>query len=517
MVVSLAVAAALLLLADSLCLGQSRDVILEPVKRSGAEAALVLIQDFQIRPEQYLPLAKAVQNASNLTLWVGIPEFFVSDPAPSDIEEGVERIIASLRDAGMEGDNVAFAGHSLGGASLQRYLVGHSSRGFAQVLLGSFLQRKYRSIPYPIPTLTVGGELDGVCRVSRIMESYYHSIIHTPNHTVGIRDFPVVVVEGMSNMQFASGAIPQLTKDLDLRPEISYDEAHRKVGALVSAFLDLHAGDSHTLGFLSKAVMRSGQFLKPLLTAFELEGYHNFKPPCNDKPPNGSCTVGSSWSEQGVVAMGDLKEVIINDSDSFHPSLEFYPHDYLPHLNNSCSTPSSCTLEVFSVTENVYEELDNVIDSGFVPISAYEMRVKMVSRQVMMEAAGYRDVDFNTSDGYSVCKLINQASYNWAIGNASNRTLQRYTKYGVPYVMGNDEGPYNIFPEWVYNPLQYKHTKTAGEDVIIVQSPTLRTPKDYFLKISAGFHFCKVLSPARVMEWVYVDSLRENYGMKNVL
>ena len=52
MVVSLAVAAALLLLADSLCLGQSRDVILEPVKRSGAEATLVLIQDFQILPEQ---------------------------------------------------------------------------------------------------------------------------------------------------------------------------------------------------------------------------------------------------------------------------------------------------------------------------------------------------------------------------------------------------------------------------------------------------------------------------------
>ena len=132
----------------------------------------------------------------------------------------------------------------------------------------------------------------------------------------------------------------------------------------------------------------------------------------------------------------------------------------------------------------------------------------------IMESYGH--VDFNTSDGYSVCKLINQASYNWALGLASNHSLQRFLKYGVPFIMGNDEGPYNVFPEWVYYPLEYKKNKSAdGKDVVIVKSPILRTPKDFFLKISAGFHFCKVLSPARVMEWVYVDGLREYYGIKN--
>lgn len=27
---------------------------------------------------------------------------------------------------------------------------------------------------------------------------------------------------------------------------------------------------------------------------------------------------------------------------------------------------------------------------------------------------------------------------------------------------------------------------------------------------SAGFHYCKLLSPARIMEWIYVDGLRRN-------
>ena len=117
-------------------------MVLEPVKQTGTEAALVLIQDLQILPEQYFPLARAVQNASNLTLWVGIPQFSLNTATEFDIGRGVERILGSLKEAGFKG-KVAFAGHSLGGASLQRYLADNPSLSRAQVLLGSFLLREY--------------------------------------------------------------------------------------------------------------------------------------------------------------------------------------------------------------------------------------------------------------------------------------------------------------------------------------------------------------------------------------
>jgi len=41
----------------------------------------------------------------------------------------------------------------------------------------------------------------------------------------------------------------------------------------------------------------------------------------------------------------------------------------------------------------------------------------------------------------------------------------------------------------------------------------MRTPDDYFIGSAAGFHYCKVLSPFKVLEWMYVDSLLEFNGI----
>jgi hypothetical protein len=49
-----------------------------------------------------------------------------------------------------------------------------------------------------------------------------------------------------------------------------------------------------------------------------------------------------------------------------------------------------------------------------------------------------------------------------------------------------------------------KTNKTYTE----LRSPTMRTPIVYYVQAAAGFHYCKLLSPARAMEWLYVDSLK---------
>lgn len=43
----------------------------------------------------------------------------------------------------------------------------------------------------------------------------------------------------------------------------------------------------------------------------------------------------------------------------------------------------------------------------------------------------------------------------------------------------------------------------------------MRTPTDYPIGSAAGFHYCKVLSPFRVLEWMYTDSLLEFNGIQN--
>ena len=36
----------------------------------------------------------------------------------------------------------------------------------------------------------------------------------------------------------------------------------------------------------------------------------------------------------------------------------------------------------------------------------------------------------------------------------------------------------------------------------------MNTPVDYPIAAARGFHYCKVLSPAKAMEWMYVDSIK---------
>jgi len=43
-----------------------------------------------------------------------------------------------------------------------------------------------------------------------------------------------------------------------------------------------------------------------------------------------------------------------------------------------------------------------------------------------------------------------------------------------------------------------------------MQSPMMRTPTNYLISAAAGFHYCKILSPFRALEWIYVDSQLPN-------
>ena len=81
-------------------------------------------------------------------------------------------------------------------------------------------------------------------------------------------------------------------------------------------------------------------------------------------------------------------------------------------------------------------------------------------------------------------------------------------------VIGEDLGPYNEGPVWIWKPLAYSEgTDSTGRQTLVVQSVMMRTPVDYGIKAAAGMHYCKLLSPARVMEWIYVDGLRKYYGI----
>lgn len=80
-------------------------------------------------------------------------------------------------------------------------------------------------------------------------------------------------------------------------------------------------------------------------------------------------------------------------------------------------------------------------------------------------------------------------------------------------VVGDDLGPYNEGPLWIWTYMDYK--KDLDTNTYTVRSPMMRTPSDYFIGAAAGFHYCKVLSPLKAIEWMMVDGLLDHNGIKD--
>ncbi len=152
------------------------DVILPPADTSKQHLAFILIQGASIPADRYTPLAHSLQleMSPDYSVYVGMPSFLLDTPDPLTIANDVDNVIAEMKKQGMADDAVLFiGGHSLGGIVVQNYSKGQASRFSGQVLMGSFLNRGNDNVAnvYPLSTLTIGGEVDGLARISRIMES----------------------------------------------------------------------------------------------------------------------------------------------------------------------------------------------------------------------------------------------------------------------------------------------------------------------------------------------------------
>ncbi len=151
-----------------------------------------------------------------------------------------------MQQAGMPPtDNFFFVAHSVGGIAIQKYLKRFPNAAKGQILMGSFLGKWYLSdlddrgqtiVQYPVPTLTIGGTLDGLARITRIAAAFWYQQIN-PSQSTDKANFPVVTIEGASHMQFASGEATSYVADFDLKPTIAEYAVHKQVGNLVYHFI----------------------------------------------------------------------------------------------------------------------------------------------------------------------------------------------------------------------------------------------------------------------------------------
>lgn len=194
-----------------------------------------------------------------------------------------------------------------------------------------------------------------------------------------------------------------------------------------------------------------------------------------------------------------------------HPLDDLFPI-HLPNISNRCTAPTdACTLLATTVTQNYYDALYDAFDVALYPVSAHDVKVKMTSRQLGMLRAGVAPADapFNVTDAPSFCALINADTFAWALARAAPATAARYAARGLPLRFGADVIGF-AGPQITDGSLQWGLVNATTTDAafVWVNSTSLPTPEPYFIELSAGYHYCLLLSPLRAMEWIYVDGLR---------
>lgn len=570
------------LLAVILVIAQAWDdiIISPPSGKTGTVSVLLFAQGAQIKTSQYSEILSLLQESVSFPLWIGIPQC-LSDTCsiPTTLSSGMDRITKLMKLQGMKAEYTFYGGHSLGGAMLPDYVNSVKDTAKGMVLLGAFMTRKFKTattssgrpqVSFPVPSLTIGGELDGLCRISRISEALYTQVTYANSPSAAAKQMPVTVVEGMNHMEFASGVAPSFVSSNDLQAEITESQAHKLVVADMSAFLTgLATGSSSAWSTISSRVAASTKFTQPIIDALLMEGYFQFLPPCfcETKDEYGylqygtcvstaACNGGSPWTGQHAQQiMGAYPGVSMTAVDSIHLVTEENPSCHLPHIhgnpvNNAnpgstkentapiCASPSKCHLDVTTVTEPIYENGGEVdiwrahfsldwLDTGFLPISANEMKTKLKSREAIWQAAGVQNVSYVLTDKPSAdggsgdrCGEIIQASIDWALSKLPAKTLKRFQTYGQKFVVGPDLGTCAAGPCWIWDPLRWNKDDT--KNVVNVQSVWFGAEnyngypcgEDKAVPCSAGFHYCKLLSPARALEWMYVDGLKNKLSTK---
>lgn len=200
------------------------------------------------------------------------------------VDDIITKARAAVEEAGAVPKYTFVAGHSAGAAQIQTY-CNDSSRGVTgQVLYAATLLSAYNNLSYPTPTLTVGGEKDGMTRITRLAEAAYV-------YRSAPAKFPVFAIKGASHMSFASGAPPRMVRLRDLRPEVNESVAHDAIARVTAGFIRQQAtGQAPDDDDEDKRLRQeSSSLLAPMIDALLMEGSHHIQRPCNSDHPSPHC------------------------------------------------------------------------------------------------------------------------------------------------------------------------------------------------------------------------------------
>ncbi|XP_063954841.1 uncharacterized protein LOC129258688 [Lytechinus pictus] len=459
-------------------------VVVDPVRDDGVEAALVVIPGAEIRGEAYLPLAERIQQKSPLKLWVALTTDYIGDtPFPPQITLAINDALDELQRIGMPANiPIFYAGHSLGGTFLQSYVNRDPSRAKGVMMWGSYLTGALDDLgAYPTPIMHLSGDLDGQVKIARIGNTFRDLETLLTEDQTALATKPVIVVEGVNHFQFASGDIPPAVVRGDIPAEVTADEAWTLLAEVIGDFMSYNMDVNKATAFqsLNARYVETQRKIAPLSSFKDLEW-------------NGTA---STWIRDAQKLVNAFPEDILTP-------VTIYNVGYTNQRQFEESKPSVVKDSdgmVLITTRSKVEFPVNPIDISSLMNSANEIAGKMKNQEAVKKIV--------KGDGYgnsATCRVINEEAYRSAYNIAPAIVQSRYDTKGKQMIFSDDVNT-STGSEWVDSHVKYE---TLADGSLQVTSSALYTNVDFPFVTLAGMYYCKLMSPYRALEWMYVDSLR---------
>lgn len=342
------------------------------------------------------------------------------------------------------------------------------AQGFIQ-MGSSFDAQADNLAQHPKPVLTLGGGRDGQMTPAAIAKHAGEVFATEPvlgrYNTCTVK--PVVIIPGMNHAQFSDGR-PNFERG-DLKGVISDTDAHRRAGELVAAFLAVQSeGPNGPAG---------ARGLEILTTAVE-DTHTRYR------------ALWESLAKQTDAAAHQLD--VASSSTLSADNIATIDHDFCENFVVSKPWIDAEKNKVFITTY-----LKPAAKQGIC-----NLWVKMKSREAL--ALHFDAADAPAAPIETWGKAVNSKTFDAALSQVSDDAREMFLTHGKKLRFVDDwlcPPPATV---WIESDLSF--TATPSGDVE-VRTPVLLSPLTMPPRF-AGMHYMKVLTLARAIHWILLDSFR---------
>ncbi|XP_069132039.1 uncharacterized protein [Argopecten irradians] len=463
----------LLYLISALGVGNGRHIFMSPLVTRARTVVIVILPETGVENTLYRQFGETIQKRSPYRTWSVIADLHGKAARLEDIPAIVWSVRDRLREEGFTADqyDLFLAGHGTSGLPVQLYASIYPAEVDGILLFNSYL-RQGQIITFPVPILTISGDLDGVTRITQIADMLIDNISEDENEDDSLLQMsPIIVIEGVNHGSILTGELPEYFKTADVNSDLPIDRAIDKISDITRTFLVKTVdNDSGSKLSLLKESRKTLTLLQPIMEI---------------KRMTLDSTLKSTWVTYAQIW---LSGILGPNSAKMH--VQSYVNR---NLEPALMEQLDGSVTIFTFSEMVYSK-DDVTDDDMPPASPRLMEIK----SKLFKAERVQAVLSNSSVGGSIksCRDINYASFVYTYHLAQNITRKRFDRTHSGIIFHEDIVA-RTKSEWE----QQKLLVEQRDNVLHVTSVSWTSTS------SEGIVYCKLLPPPRITEWIYVDSL----------